>query len=291
MNTHVEKNQQNNSKAVSNSLPRASIDGESESHIAYHPAPDDQRNLKEIVNNSRQVSQLKSYQAMADNSHYVKQSLQLQKMADFASNKPIQMLNMLDRMKLDPKLIAKVANLFPGKKDEIITAAPDIDTLSSWVATMDNLRTPTVGEVVKANEIQDFIDRCLSGSTGPVLKTSAVTAYAVTSASTTTSSSSAASAGPQKIKFCSKNYNSHGDFTGQGEPVTEAGLSQFVIENQSYFDFDSKMNQYTLHLGLSSAKSEDWYITYRQQSEVATITHFGPFSGATSAKLEMRSKK
>jgi hypothetical protein len=93
MNTHIEKNQQDNSKAISNNLPKASIDGESESHIAYHPAPVVQRNLEEMVNNSRQVSQLKSYQAMADNSSQARQLRSFQETVDNNTKITQQMSN------------------------------------------------------------------------------------------------------------------------------------------------------------------------------------------------------
>ena len=75
MNTHTDKAQENKSQAVSNSLTQK--EGGSESTFQFadnRPESIAQRKIQVMVNNSSQVSQLRVFQAMADNSPQVKQA-------------------------------------------------------------------------------------------------------------------------------------------------------------------------------------------------------------------------
>lgn len=75
MNTHTDKAQENKSQSVSNSLTQK--EGGSESTFQFadnRPEAIAQRKMQELANTSSQVSQLRAFQAMADNSPQVKQA-------------------------------------------------------------------------------------------------------------------------------------------------------------------------------------------------------------------------
>lgn len=67
MNTHADKTSENKSLAVANSLPKQQTNGESAfQFVDNKPEAIAQRKLREAINNSPRVQQLKAYQTMAD---------------------------------------------------------------------------------------------------------------------------------------------------------------------------------------------------------------------------------
>ena len=113
MNTHEDKMQENKSQAVANSLPQLQSNGESTfQYVVNRPEAIAQRKLKESINNSPRVQQLKSYQEMANNSSHVKQIISYQAMANNFTSQAAQLKENLEEEALQGKfeLIQKKEN-------------------------------------------------------------------------------------------------------------------------------------------------------------------------------------
>jgi len=92
MNTHEDKTQQNNSKAIANSLHKQQSEGEPALGFEdNHPEELQMKSLQEMANNSPQVKQLRSYQEMADQSQA--QVAQLAKNSTPQASGPVQQNN------------------------------------------------------------------------------------------------------------------------------------------------------------------------------------------------------
>lgn len=67
MNTHADKTQENKSQSVANTVSQKQGNGDSTfQFVDNHPEAVAQRKLQEMANNSPRVSQLRSFQVMAN---------------------------------------------------------------------------------------------------------------------------------------------------------------------------------------------------------------------------------